>query len=43
MFGNVEKEKTIFSANTFFEGIVGMAYPAWATKNYKGVFDNMIS
>jgi hypothetical protein len=42
MFGNVEKEVTIFSENSF-EGIVGMAYPCVASKNYSGLFDNMIS
>ena len=40
-FGNVEKQKTIFTGNNF-ESIVGMAYPALAEKNVKPVFDEMM-
>jgi hypothetical protein len=40
-FGNVEKQKTIFTGNNF-EAIIGMAYPALAEKNVKPVFDEMI-
>jgi len=37
-FGNVEKQKTIFTGHNF-ESIVGMAYPALAEKGVKPVFD----
>jgi len=40
-FGNVEKQKTIFTGNNF-EAIVGMAYPELAEKNVKPVFDEMM-
>ena len=40
-FGNVEKQKTIFTGNNF-EAIIGMAYPALAEKDVKPVFDEMI-
>lgn len=41
MFGDVEKQKTIFTGSNF-EAIVGMAYPALAEKGVKPVFDEMI-
>lgn len=40
-FGNVEKQKTIFTGSNF-EGIVGMAYPALAEKGVKPVFDEIM-
>ena len=40
-FGNVEKQKTIFTGSNF-ESIVGLAYPALAEKGVKPVFDEMI-
>jgi len=40
-FGNVEKQKTIFTGSNF-EAIVGMAYPALAEHGVKPVFDEMI-
>ena len=40
-FGNVEKQKTIFTGNNF-ESIVGMAYPALAEKGVTPVFDEMM-
>jgi cathepsin D len=40
-FGNVEKQKTIFTGHNF-EAIVGMAYPALAEKGVTPVFDEMI-
>ena len=39
-FGNVEKEDSIFREN--FDAIVGLAYPNFAEKGIKPVFDNMI-
>jgi len=41
-FGNVEKQKTIFTG-TNFESIVGLAYPALAEKGVTPVFDEMIN
>jgi len=40
-FGNVEKQKTIFTGNNF-EAIIGMAYPALAEKGITPVFDEMM-
>lgn len=40
-FGNVEKQKTIFTG-TNFEAIIGMAYPALAKAGVKPVFDQMM-
>jgi len=40
-FGNVEKQKTIFTGSNF-ESIVGMAYPALAEKGVKPIFDEMM-
>jgi cathepsin D len=40
-FGNVEKQRTIFTGSNF-EAIVGLAYPALAEKGVKPVFDEMI-
>jgi hypothetical protein len=40
-FGNVEKQKTIFTGSNF-EAIIGMAYPALAEKGVTPVFDEMI-
>ena len=40
-FGDVEKQKTIFTGSNF-EAIVGMAYPALAEKGVKPVFDEMM-
>jgi cathepsin D len=41
-FGNVEKQKTIFTGSNF-EAIIGMAYPALAEKGVTPVFDEMIN
>ena len=41
-FGNVLKQKTIFTGSNF-EAIVGMAYPALAEKGVTPVFDEMMS
>ena len=41
-FGNVEKQKTIFTGSNF-EAIIGMAYPALAEKGVVPVFDEMIN
>ena len=40
-FGNVEKQKTIFTGNNF-EAIIGIAYPALAKAGVQPVFDTMM-
>jgi len=40
-FGNVERQKTIFTGSNF-EAIVGMGYPSLAEPGVKPVFDEMI-
>ena len=40
-FGNVEKQKTIFSENNF-DGLIGMSYPKISHKRLRGLFDNIM-
>jgi saccharopepsin len=40
-FGNVEKQKTIFTGSNF-EAIIGMAYPALAKPGVKPIFDEIM-